>query len=118
MWLIVWIGVGIMKTYQPRHQKQWASVDRRLLCIERALLFIIRQGDTIMADMTHMNQAVADLQAEVGDIGTKMDALFKAWQDAVAGGDQAAIDAAAQAIEDQVAALKAVADRDTPAPAP
>lgn len=77
---------------------------------------ITRLLEKIMSDLSKLNQALADLQAEVGDIGTKMDALFKAWQDAHAAGDQGAIDAAAAAIQEQVAALKAVADRDTPAP--
>ena len=75
---------------------------------------IIARQEKIMSDMTSLNTALADLKTEVGDIGNKMDALFKAWQDAHSSGDQGAIDAAAAAIQEQVAALKAVADRDTP----
>lgn len=67
-----------------------------------------------MSDLTKLTAAVSDLQAEVSDIGTKMDALFKALQDAHNAGDQVAIDAAAAAIEEQVTALKAIGDRDTP----
>ena len=85
-----------------------------------------------MSDMTKLNEALADLKAEVSDIGVEMDALFKAFQDAHNSsdqemdalfkvfqdahnsGDQAAIDAAAAAIEEQVAALKAIGDRDAP----
>ncbi len=66
------------------------------------------------ADLT---QAVADLQAEVAEIGTEMDALFKALQDAQTSGDQVAIDKATADIRAQIDALKAVAARDMP-PAP
>lgn len=87
--------------------------------LEQHIETLIQQGQTIMSDLTKLNAAMGDLQAEVGDIGTKMDALFKAFNDAHASGDQAAIDAAAAAIEEQVTALKAIGDRDTPpAPAP
>jgi uncharacterized coiled-coil protein SlyX len=87
--------------------------------VEEHLFTLIQQGQKIMSDMTKLNAALTDLQTEVGDIGNKMDALIKALNDAHSSGDQAAIDVAAAAIEEQVAALKAIGERDTPpAPAP
>lgn len=67
-----------------------------------------------MSDVTNLNAAIEALKAEVGDIGTRMDKLFADLQAAIASGNQAAIDAATSAINEQVAALKAIADRDTP----
>ncbi len=105
-----------MGVFRSRLSGKLAEIERILLSVERDQQLIIRQGGRIMSDMTRANQALADLQAEVGDLGTKMDALFKAWQNAHNSGDQAAIDALAQQIEDQVTALKAIGDRDAATP--
>lgn len=78
---------------------------------------ILANTEKTMSDVTNLNAAIEALKAEVGDIGTRMDKLFADLQAAMGSGNQAAIDAATTAINDQVAALKAIADRDTqPAP--
>jgi HPt (histidine-containing phosphotransfer) domain-containing protein len=75
--------------------------------------------ESVMSDLSHLNAALADLQTEVAAIGTQMDTLFADLKAALAGGDQAAIDAATSSIEAQVQALKDIGTRDTPAaPAP
>ena len=68
-------------------------------------------------DFTTFNAAVADLKSEVADIGTQMDALFADLTAALGSGNQAAVDAATAAIQQQIDALKAAAARDMP-PAP
>ncbi len=72
----------------------------------------------IMSDLSHLNQALTDLQTEVAAIGTQMDTLFADLKAAMAGGDQPAIDAATSAIEAQVQALKDIGTRDTVVPPP
>lgn len=67
-----------------------------------------------MSDLTNLNASVEALKAEVADIGVRMDQLFADLNAAHSSGDQAAIDAATAAINEQVAALKAIGDRDTP----
>jgi hypothetical protein len=71
-----------------------------------------------MSDLSHLNAALTDLQTEVAAIGTQMDTLFADLKAALAGGDQAAIDAATSSIEAQVQALKDIGTRDTVVPPP
>ncbi len=74
-------------------------------------------GVTMAEDFTAFTQAVADLKAEVMAIGTEMDTLFTELTTALGAGNQPAVDAATQALQDQIAALKAAGTRDMP-PAP
>lgn len=79
----------------------------------RLLTRILANTEKTMSDVTNLNAAVEALKAEVADIGTRMDKLFADLQAALGSGNQPAIDAATAAINDQIAALKAIADRDT-----
>jgi hypothetical protein len=72
---------------------------------------------TMAEDFTAFNQAVADLQTEVGQIATQMDTLFADLTAALGSGNQAAVDAATAAIQSRINDLKAAAARDMP-PAP
>ncbi len=75
-------------------------------------------GVTMAEDFTAFTQAVADLKSEVMAIGTQLDTLFTDLTAALGAGNQPAVDAATQAIQDQITALKAAGTRDMPPPGP
>jgi outer membrane murein-binding lipoprotein Lpp len=89
------------------------DIPTRLAAIERGQEIILAQGAKIMLDMTNFNRSVENLKAEISDIASRMDQMFSDLQAAHNEGDQAAVDAAQQAIDAQVASLKALSDRDT-----
>jgi uncharacterized coiled-coil protein SlyX len=93
----------------------WRSRPAR---IEAMVRTILANQEKIMSDLSHLNAALTDLQTEVAAIGTQMDTLFADLKAALAGGDQAAIDAATSSIEAQVQALKDIGTRDTVVPPP
>ncbi len=93
----------------------WNGASAREIETLCMLRLILENQETMMSDMTKLNQVIEDLKAEVADIGTKMDANFAALNAAHAAGDQAAIDAATASIQESVDALKAIGTRDTPA---
>jgi hypothetical protein len=66
--------------------------------------------------MSDMTTALADLKAEIADLGTRMDANFKALTAAVAANDPAKQAAVVAEIEADVQALKDIGTRDTPPP--
>lgn len=72
-------------------------------------------GATIVPAIDDLKTAVADLQAEVAQIGTDMDAQFAALQAAQTGGNDADIATATASIRASIDALKAAAARDMPA---
>ena len=75
---------------------------------------ILANQETTMALIDDLNTAVADLQAEVTAIGTEMDTLMADLTAAVAANNPVAVQAAVDAINAQVAALKAAGTRDMP----
>jgi hypothetical protein len=84
----------------------------------KIILAKLAQMESQMAeDFTAFTQAVADLKDEVSAVATQMDTLFRDLTNALGSGNQAAVDAATQAMRDQIDALKAAAARDMP-PAP
>ncbi len=74
-------------------------------------------GAKMAEDFTAFTQAVTDLKAEVAAIATQMDTLFADLTTALGAGNQPAVDAATQAMQDEITALKAAGTRDMP-PAP
>lgn len=108
---------GLKSVAVPCYLPLMRNMFRRTL-LYRMLAAILANLEKIMSDVTNLNAAIDALKAEVGDIGTRMDKLFSDLQAALAGGNQAAIDAATAAINDQVQALKDIATRDTPVPTP
>jgi peptidoglycan hydrolase CwlO-like protein len=83
--------------------------------LDRVIANLQSFKEQTMSDFSRANASLDALQGEVGDIGSKMDALFAELKAAQAGGDQAAIDAVTARIEAQVQALKDIGTRDTPA---
>jgi uncharacterized protein YqgV (UPF0045/DUF77 family) len=86
--------------------------------LDRVIANLQSFKEAVMSDLSHLTTALTDLQTEVAAIGTQMDANFAALKAALAGGDQAAIDAATASIEAQVQALRDIGTRDTVTPPP
>lgn len=71
-----------------------------------------------MADLTALNQAVQDVKDAVSAAASEMDTLLADLKQAIANQNQAGIDAATQALQDQVQALKDAVTRDAPPAGP
>lgn len=104
-------------------QLSWivGSIHHDLELIAEKLETIIQSQETLMADFTGLNQALADFKTEVATHATKVDTELAQLLAAQGSGDQAAVDAAAQNIRDQTAALQALdvtLDADDPAVTP
>lgn len=97
------------------------TIHHDLELIAAQLDTVIQSQETLMADFTGLNQALADFKAEVATHATKIDNELAQLIAAQGNGDQAAADAAAQTIRDQTAALQGLdvsLDADDPAVTP
>lgn len=108
-------GVAVLQMEMQALQKQAAALAAAQGQLSQQLAMMEQK---MADDFTALNQAVTDLQSEVGAVATQLDTLFQDLQNGMQTNNQPAIDAATAAIQAQIQALQAAANRDMPPPPP